>query len=246
MAKIQQETIHGLRAIIEAIHRGIEIEKVLLKTGLVGTIYNELIVLIRKEEIAHQYVPAEKIESYKLRSHQGVIALVSPVAYQDADEVLSEVLVTGKTPLFLILDHITDVRNFGAIARSAECAGAHAIIIPFKNSAKVTPDAMKTSAGALNSIPVCKVQNLKTYARNLRKQGVRIVAATEKGENVYTEADLTMPTAIIMGSEDKGIDEALLRLADEQVKIPIQGDISSLNVSVAASLMMFEAVRQRG
>lgn len=246
MAKQRQEMLFGIRATMEAIKSEKEIEKVLLRTGLSGNLFQELFDLIREKGVEYQFVPAEKIKSLDQHNNQGVIALIVPIPYQEVDEVIPQILAEGKTPLILILDQITDVRNFGAIARSAECAGVQAIIIPFKNSAKITPDSIKTSAGALYNIPVCRVQNLKTTARNLKKEGIRIVAATEKAEKVYTEGDFSLATAIIMGSEDTGIDDALLRLADEQVKIPITGSIQSLNVSVAASLMVYEAVRQRG
>ncbi len=245
MAKQKQEMLFGIRATMEAIKSEKEIDKVLIRKGLTGRLFQELFDLIREREIEYQFVPAEKINSLNQKNNQGIVALIAPIAYQEIDEVLPEILATGKTPLILILDHITDVRNFGAIARSAECAGVDAIIIPFKNSAKITPDSIKTSAGALYNIPVCRVQNLKTLVRKLKKERIRVVAATEKAEQYYTEADFSLATAIIMGAEDTGIDEALLRLADEQVKIPILGEIESLNVSVAASLMVYEAVRQR-
>lgn len=245
MAKQKQEMLFGIRATMEAIKSEKEIEKVLIRKGLTGRLYQELFDLIREKGVEYQFVPSEKIDSMNQQNNQGVVALITPISYQEIDEVVPQILAEGKTPLILILDQITDVRNFGAIARSAECAGVHAIVIPFKNSAKITPDSIKTSAGALYSIPVCRVQNLKTLARELKKDGIRIVAATEKAETLYTEANFTLATAIIMGSEDTGIDEGLLRLADEQVKIPILGSIQSLNVSVAASLMAYEAVRQR-
>ncbi|PXY01769.1 23S rRNA (guanosine(2251)-2'-O)-methyltransferase RlmB [Marinifilum breve] len=245
MAKQKQEMLFGIRATMEAIRSGKEIEKVLIRKGLTGRLYQDLFDLIRDESIEYQFVPAEKINSLNQKNNQGVVTLIAPIAYQEVEDVVPQIMAEGRTPLILILDQITDVRNFGAIARSAECAGVDAIIIPFKNSAKITPDSIKTSAGALYQIPVCRVQNLKTLVRNLKKEGIRIVASTEKAEKFYTEADLTLATAIIMGSEDTGIDEALLRLADEKVKVPILGQIESLNVSVAASLMVYEAVRQR-
>ncbi|MCT4603117.1 MAG: 23S rRNA (guanosine(2251)-2'-O)-methyltransferase RlmB [Marinifilum sp.] len=246
MAKQKQEMLFGIRATMEAIKSGKEIEKVLIRKGLTGRLYQDLFDLIRDEGVEYQFVPGEKINSLNQKNNQGVVTLIAPIAYQEIEDVVPQIMAEGRTPLILILDQITDVRNFGAIARSAECAGVDAIIIPFKNSAKITPDSIKTSAGALYQIPVCRVQNLKTLVRNLKKEGIRIVASTEKAEQYYTEADLTLATAIIMGSEDTGIDEALLRLADEQVKVPILGQIESLNVSVAASLMVYEAVRQRG
>lgn len=245
MAKQKQEMLFGIRATMEAIRSGKEIEKVLIRKGLTGRLYQDLFDLIRDESIEYQFVPAEKINSLNQKNNQGVVTLIAPIAYQEVEDVVPQIMAEGRTPLILILDQITDVRNFGAIARSAECAGVDAIIIPFKNSAKITPDSIKTSAGALYQIPVCRVQNLKTLVRNLKKEGIRIIASTEKAENYYTDADLTLATAIIMGSEDTGIDEALLRLADEKVKVPILGQIESLNVSVAASLMVYEAVRQR-
>lgn len=245
MAKQKQEMLFGIRATMEAIKSGKEIEKVLIRKGLTGRLYQDLFDIIRDESVEYQFVPAEKINSLNQKNNQGVVALIAPIAYQEVEDVVPQIMAEGRTPLILILDQITDVRNFGAIARSAECAGVDAIIIPFKNSAKITPDSIKTSAGALYQIPVCRVQNLKTLVRNLKKEGIRIVASTEKAENYYTEADLTLATAIIMGSEDTGIDEALLRLADEKVKVPILGQIESLNVSVAASLLVYEAVRQR-
>ncbi len=245
MAKQRQEMLFGIRAAMEAINSEKEIEKVLIRKGLTGPLYNELFDLIREKDVQYQFVPKEKIDALDQRNNQGVVAMIAPIPYQEIEDVLPQIMAEGKNPLILVLDQITDVRNFGAIARSAECAGVQAIVIPFKNSAKVTPDAIKTSAGALYNIPVCRVQNLKTLVRSLKKEGLRVVAATEKGEKMYTEADFTLATAVIMGSEDVGIDDALLRLADEQVKIPILGSIESLNVSVAASLMIYEAVRQR-
>ncbi|RUT73085.1 23S rRNA (guanosine(2251)-2'-O)-methyltransferase RlmB [Ancylomarina longa] len=246
MAKQRQEMLFGIRATMEAIKSGKEIEKVLIRKGLTGRLYQELFDLIREEEVDYQFVPVEKIDSLNQKNNQGIVALIVPIPYQEVEDVIPQIMAEGKNPLILILDQITDVRNFGAIARSAECAGVNAIIIPFKNSAKITPDSIKTSAGALYQIPVCRVQNLKTMVRELKKEGIRIVASTEKAEKNYTEADFSLATAIIMGSEDTGIEEALLRLADDQVKLPILGAIESLNVSVAASLMVYEAVRQRG
>jgi len=245
MAKQRQEMLFGIRAAMEAINSEKEIEKVLIRKGLTGSLYNELFDLIREKDVQYQFVPKEKIDALDQRNNQGVVAMIAPIPYQEIEDVLPQIMAEGKNPLILVLDQITDVRNFGAIARSAECAGVQAIVIPFKNSAKVTPDAIKTSAGALYNIPVCRVQNLKTLVRSLKKEGLRVVAATEKGDKMYTEADFTLATAVIMGSEDVGIEDALLRLADEQVKIPILGSIESLNVSVAASLMIYEAVRQR-
>ena len=240
-----EDLIFGVHAVIEAIDARKEINKIMIQRGMDKALFKELKEALANKKYTLQFVPAEKLNRLTQKNHQGVIAFISPVIYHEISDVLADVFERGDIPNILVLDRITDVRNFGAIARSAECAGVQAIVIPFKNSAKVTPDAIKTSAGALYNIPVCRVQNLKTLVRSFKKEGIRIVAATEKGENMYTEANLTLATAIIMGSEDVGIEDALLRLADEQVKIPILGAIESLNVSVAASLMIYEAVRQR-
>lgn len=246
MAKYKQECIFGIRAVIEAIQQEKEIDKVMLKQGIRGELFQQLFNLIRENNIPFQYVPDEVFRPFAARNHQGVLAEVAPVPYQDLTEVLDAVEAEGKTPFVLILDRVTDVRNFGAIVRSAECAGVNAVVIPTKNSAKISSDALKTSAGALYHIPVCRVLNLKKVVRELKFQrGIRVYAATEKAEKYYTEVDMTQPTAVIMGSEDKGIDEELLNIATECIKIPQLGEIESLNVSAAAAVIMFEGVRQR-
>lgn len=246
MAKYKQECIFGIRAVIEAIQQEKEIDKVMLKQGVRGELFQQLFALIRERNIPFQYVPDDVFKPFADRNHQGVLAEVSPVPYQDLNEVLDAVAAEGKVPFVLILDRVTDVRNFGAIVRSAECAGVHAIVIPNKNSAKISSDALKTSAGALYHIPVCRVQNLKKMVRELKFQrGIQIYAATEKAEKFYTGIDMNLPVAIIMGSEDKGIDEELLNIATDCMKIPQKGQIESLNVSAAAAVIMFEVVRQR-
>ena len=247
MAKYKQECIFGIRAVIEAIQQEKEIDKVMLKQGIRGELFQQLFNLIRENHIPFQYVPEDVFKPFADRNHQGVLAEVSPVPYQDLNEVLEAVAATGKVPFIMILDRVTDVRNFGAIVRSAECAGADAVVIPNKNSAKISSDALKTSAGALYHIPVCRVQNLKRIVRDLKFQrGICVYAASEKAEKYYTEVDMTLPTAIIMGSEDKGIDEDLLSIVTGQIKIPQKGQIESLNVSAAAAVILFEVVRQRG
>ena len=247
MAKYKQECIFGIRAVIEAIQQEKEIDKVMLKQGIRGELFQQLFNLIRENHIPFQYVPEDVFKPFADRNHRGVLAEVSPVPYQDLNEVLEAVAATGKVPFILILDRVTDVRNFGAIVRSAECAGADAVVIPNKNSAKISSDALKTSAGALYHIPVCRVQNLKRIVRDLKFQrGICVYAASEKAEKYYTEVDMTLPTAIIMGSEDKGIDEDLLSIVTGQIKIPQKGQIESLNVSAAAAVILFEVVRQRG
>ena len=247
MAKYKQECIFGIRAVIEAIQQEKEIDKVMLKQGIRGELFQQLFTMIRENNIPFQYVPEEVFKPFADRNHQGVLAEVAPVPYQDLTEILDRVEAEGKVPFILILDRITDVRNFGAIVRSAECAGVDAVVIPNKNSAKISSDALKTSAGALYHLPVCRILNLKKLVRELKFQrGIRVYAATEKAEKFYTGVDMTLPTAIIMGSEDKGVDEGLLNIATDCIKIPQKGQIESLNVSAAAAVMMFEAVRQRG
>jgi 23S rRNA (guanosine2251-2'-O)-methyltransferase len=232
--------------VLEAIQQGKEIDKVMLRKGIRGELFQTLFSAMRENNIPFQYVPEEAFKAFADRNHQGVLAEVTPVPYQDLNEVLDEAEALNKTLFILILDRVTDVRNFGAIVRSAECAGVTAIVIPNKNSAKISSDALKTSAGALYHMPICRVQNLKKIVRELKFQrGVKVYAATEKAEKYYTEVDMTVPTAIIMGSEDKGIDTELLNISSECVKIPQKGQIESLNVSAAAAVMLFEVVRQR-
>lgn len=246
MAKYKQECIFGIRAVLEAIQQGKEIDKVMLRKGIRGELFQTLFAAIRENNIPFQYVPEEAFKAFIDRNHQGVLAEISPVPYQELNEVLDEAMALNKSLFVLILDRVTDVRNFGAIVRSAECAGVTAIVIPNKNSAKISSDALKTSAGALYHLPICRVQNLKKVIRELKFQrGVQVYAATEKAEKYYTEVDMIQPTAIIMGSEDKGIDPELLNIATACVKIPQLGQIESLNVSAAAAVMLFEVVRQR-
>ena len=245
MAKFKQECIFGIRAVMEAINQEKEIDKVMFRKGSTGDLFQRLFVLVRERGIPFQYVPDEVFKPFAGRNHQGVLAEVSPIAYQNILEVVDEVIAKGEVPLVLVLDRITDVRNLGGIARTAECAGAHAILLPNKNSAKISSDAIKTSAGALYYLPVCREKNLKKPLRELRRRGLVIYAATEKAEQVYTDANLKEACAIILGSEDTGIDEELLSLSNERIKIPQFGKIESLNVSAAAAVLVYEAVRQR-
>ncbi len=240
-----EDFVFGTRAVIEAIRNGKTVDKVLIKKGLKNELFSELNQLIRENGIASQYVPVEKINRITRKNHQGVLAFISPIEFDNLDTVLPGIFESGKTPLLLVLDQITDVRNFGAIVRSAECAGVQTVIIPEKGMARIGADAVKTSAGAIHHLPICKVRNLEHTVRYLKESGLSIVAATEKGDKVYTDADFSGPVAIIMGSEDVGISDNLLQLADQQLKIPIMGQIESLNVSVSAALMIYEAVRQR-
>ncbi len=240
-----ENLIFGLRPIIEAIKSGKTIEKLFVQIGLKGDIYAELNALIKEKKIHYQSVPLEKLNKLTFRNHQGVVAYIAPVIYEQLDNVLMQASEAGKTPLLLILDRITDVRNFGAIVRSAECAGVDAIILPAKGAALINADAIKTSAGAIHKIAICKEQYLPSTLEFLKDSGIQVIACTEKSKEYYYTVDYTIPTAIIMGSEEDGISRDLLKLADKAVKIPINGQIESLNVSVAAGVIIYEAIRQR-
>ncbi len=238
--------IFGLRAIIEAIEAGRNIDKVLIRKDLAGSdLARELNAKIKEYGIVVQRVPIEKLNRITMKNHQGAIALLSPIEYQRLENIVPLLYEEGQTPLLLLLDGITDTRNFGAIGRTADCAGVNAIVIPERNSATVTPDALKASAGGLFYVPVCRERDIVKAVRMLKENGYHIVGATEKGAIPYTQADYKVPVAIVMGSEDTGISDEVLRLCDELVAIPILGQISSLNVSVAAGVMLYEAVRQR-
>lgn len=238
--------IFGIRAVIEAAEAGKNIDKVLVKRELQGELFKELQEVLRRYEIPMQRVPVERIERITRKNHQGVIAFTSAVAYQKLEDIIPFLYEEGKNPLIVVLDGITDVRNFGAIARTCEVAGVDAIVIPERGSVSVNADAIKTSAGALHTIPVCRERNLKDAILFLRNSGVKVVAATEKAADNYTAVDLTSPTAIVMGSEDEGVSNEIIRICDNLVKIPQFGNIQSLNVSVACGVMIYEVVRQRG
>ncbi|MBO4985559.1 MAG: 23S rRNA (guanosine(2251)-2'-O)-methyltransferase RlmB [Bacteroides sp.] len=241
----KNEMIFGVRAVIEAIQAGKDIDKVLVKRDIQSDLSKELFAALKGTQIPVQRVPVERINRITRKNHQGVVAFLSAVTYQKAEEVVPFLFEQGKNPFFIMLDGVTDVRNFGAIARTCECAAVDAIIIPAKNSVSVNADAVKTSAGALHTLPVCREQSLTSTLRYLKECGFRIVAATEKGDYDYTKADYTGPLCIIMGAEDKGVSYDNLALCDEWVKIPMLGTIESLNVSVAAGILIYEAVKQR-
>jgi 23S rRNA (guanosine2251-2'-O)-methyltransferase len=237
--------IFGLRAVIEAIEAGKEIEKILIQRGIAGELFNQLRKALRGSEIPFQIVPPEKIKRLTNKNHQGVIAFVAEVTYYRSEDLLPKVFEEGKTPLLLILDRVTDVRNFGAIARSAECAGVDFIIIPSRGSAQINADAIKTSAGALHRIPVCRENNVKETITYLKEYGLQVIACHEKTDKLIYACDFSKPTAIIMGSEDTGISAEYLKLCDYSVKIPMPGKTPSLNVSVATGIVLFEAIRQK-
>ena len=245
MTEKNKNYIYGIHSIIEAINSGKEIDKLILSKQAGGELFKDLFTLARANNVPTQFVPLEKLNKITFKNHQGAIAYISEVSFHKIEHIIPTLYEEGKTPFILILDSITDVRNFGAIVRTAECAGVHAIIIPDKGSAPVNSDAVKTSAGALHSVPVCRVKSLNQVISYLKNSGIRIVAATEKVKNRYYETDFSLPTAVIMGSEDEGIQESLLQLADDSVCIPLSGNIASLNVSVAAGILLFEVLKQR-
>lgn len=241
----KNEIIFGVRAVIEAIQAGRDIDKILLKKDIQSELSQELLSVVKGHDILVQRVPVERLNRITRKNHQGVIAFVSAVTYQKVEDLVPFLFEQGKTPLFVMLDGITDVRNFGAIARTCECAAVDAVIIPMRNSVTVNADAVKTSAGALHTLPVCREHSLTGTLCFLKESGFHIVAATEKGDYDYTRADYTNPLCIIMGAEDKGVSYDNLALCDEWVKIPMLGTIESLNVSVAAGILIYEAVKQR-
>ncbi|MAJ05594.1 MAG: 23S rRNA (guanosine(2251)-2'-O)-methyltransferase RlmB [Crocinitomicaceae bacterium] len=232
----QEDLTFGIRSVIEAIKQGKTINKILLQKGLTGELIKELLILVNKEKIIVQKVPIQKLNRMVKKNHQGVIAMISPVAYHQIDWLVQEVYEKGEDPFILILDRVKDVRNFGAIARTAECFGVHAIVIPSKDSALITNDAVKTSAGALFKIPVCKVSSLNTAVDFLKGSGLKVFACTEKSETLINKVLINGPKALIMGSEEDGVDYKLLKMTDGNFKIPMSGSIASLNVSVACGI----------
>lgn len=241
----KSDYIFGIRAVTEALEAGKSIDKVLVRKDLGGELARELFAKLREYGTLTQRVPEEKLNRITRKNHQGVIALISPVTYHKLENLLPGLYEEGQTPFLLVLDGLTDTRNFGAIGRTADCSGVNGIVIPERHSVSVTADAVKTSAGGLFYVPVCRERDLKTSIRFLRESGVRVVGATEKGARDYTGIDYTGPVAIVMGNEETGISDEVLRLCDDLAAIPMEGNIGSLNVSVAAGIMMYECVRQR-
>ncbi|WP_313367937.1 23S rRNA (guanosine(2251)-2'-O)-methyltransferase RlmB [Sphingobacterium mizutaii] len=239
------QMVFGIRAVMEAIDSGKEIESLFVQRGLSGPLFAEFKALVKEQNLAFQQVPIEKLNRITRKNHQGVIAVISPITYQDIEDLLPTIYEKGETPLLLMLDGVTDVRNMGAIARTAECAGVHVIIVPKKGSAEINPDAIKTSAGALYKIPVCRQDSLGRVAKFLIDSGVQLVVSTEKTKESIYDVDYTTPSCIIMGAEDVGVSDDLIRIADKLAKIPMFGEIESLNVSVSAAVVIYEAVRQR-
>ncbi len=242
--RVAEDIVFGVRAVIEAVKSGRELNKILIQKGMNKDLFMELKSALAGENYPLQFVPIQKLDALTDGNHQGVVAFVSPVEYSNIENLIDELLEQGKKPVVLVLDRITDVRNFGAIARTAECEGVDAILIPSKGSALVTPDAVKTSAGALNRIPVCKTDDLKNSLFYLQQSGLRIVACTEKSSVPLYEVNLRGAVAIIMGSEENGITSDLLNMSDIRARIPMKGSIASLNVGVATGMVLYEKIRQ--
>ncbi|MCX7985464.1 MAG: 23S rRNA (guanosine(2251)-2'-O)-methyltransferase RlmB [Bacteroidales bacterium] len=241
----KSQIIYGIHAVLEGIRAGKEIERIVLKKEFTGPALGEILKYCREQHIPYQFVPAVRLDKITSKNHQGVIAFVSQISYQPIEQIVPQLYEQGEVPFLLVLDHITDVRNFGSIARTAECAGVHAIIVPEKGTALVNADAIKTSSGALHTINVCRVPQLVSTLKYLRDSGIMLFAATEKGTQLYTEIDYSKPSAIIIGSEGKGISPEILRICHSHIRIPVLGKISSLNASVATGIILYEKVRQQ-
>jgi 23S rRNA (guanosine2251-2'-O)-methyltransferase len=245
MIQANQKLIFGIHPLIEAIESGKELEKVFIQNNLQGPLAKELQFKLRDLKIPFQYVPMERLNRLTRKNHQGVVAYISDIIYHKIEHLLPSIFEKGKIPLLVMLDEITDVRNMGAIIRTAECTGADAVIIPQKGSAQINEETMKASAGAVNLMPICREPSLAEALHFLKSSGLQVIACTEKTDNPYTKTDYTLPTVIILGSEGSGISSELMKLSDAQVRIPLMGKIESLNVSVSAAVVLYEAVRQR-
>ena len=239
-----ENIIFGIRPVAEAIEAHKQIERIYIRKGAEGQLMMDLKDLMMRHHLRWQDVPVEKLNRLTRGNHQGVVAQIAAIEYVELTDILERV-PEDETPLVVVFDGVTDVRNFGGIARSAECAGAHGLITPLKNSAPVNADAIRSSAGALNNIPVCRVGSIRNTLKTLQAEGFQVVAATEKSRKLLYDADFKRPTVIVMGAEDKGISKEVLKLCDEQLAIPLIGRTESLNVSAAAAIMLFEVVRQR-
>ncbi|RZJ65663.1 MAG: 23S rRNA (guanosine(2251)-2'-O)-methyltransferase RlmB [Flavobacterium sp.] len=241
----QESQIFGIRAIIEAIRNKKEIDKVFIQKDAQGDLMRELMSALKRNNINFSYVPVEKLNRLTSLNHQGAVATIAPISFYDMETLINEVTESGKTPLFLILDQLSDARNFGAIIRTAECTGVNGIIVQKAGSAPVNGDTVKTSAGAVFNVPICKVEHIKDAIFYLQGSGIKTVAATEKTESSIYDINFNEPVAIIMGSEDRGVNPSVLKIVDEKAKLPMFGTIGSLNVSVACGAFLYEAVRQR-
>lgn len=242
--KKERDLIYGVRAVIEAIKAEREMNKIMIQKGMDKELFMELKEELKGKDFQLQFVPREKLDGLTDNNHQGVVAQVSPIKYHDIKELVEDLLEDGRKPFILVLDRITDVRNFGAIARTAECEGVDAILLPSKGSVQVNADAVKTSAGALNRIKVCRTDNLKDSLFYIQQCGLRLVVCTEKSKVPLYETNLRGAVAIIMGSEKDGVTQDLINMADISCCIPMKGEIASLNVGVAAGMAMYEKLRQ--
>ena len=241
----EKNYIFGIRAIIEAVEAGKTIDKLFIQKGLHNDLFAELWKLVREKRINYKHVPLEKINRLTRKNHQGVFAFISPIDFHNIEDVIPKLYEEGKNPLVLVLDRITDVRNFGAIARTAECAGVDTILIPEQNAAAINADAIKTSSGALHKVTVCRTWNLKLALQFMKESGIQLIGCTEKTQDDMYKPDYTTPTAIIIGSEEDGVSPEFLKMCDSRAKIPMNGKIASLNVSVATGVILYEAIRQR-
>ncbi len=245
MALKKKDLIFGIRTVIEAINAGKDFDKIQVQRGTQSPLLKELLAIAKENGVPIQFLPQEKFRIYSYKNHQGVIAVLSPITYQKIENILPAIYEKGEDPFILVLDEVSDVRNFGAISRTAECAGVHAIVIPDKGSAAINSDAVKASAGALYQIPVCRVHSLQAAVDLLKESGLQLIAASEKSDKDYTGVNFTGPLAIVMGSEENGVSHKILKLCNDTARIPILGSIDSLNVSVAAGILLYEALRQK-
>jgi 23S rRNA (guanosine2251-2'-O)-methyltransferase len=241
----KEHQIFGIRAIIEAINAGKEVDKVFIQKDAQGDLMQDLMKAMKKNSINFSYVPVEKLNRLTPNNHQGAVATIAPISFVSLETMVEKVMETGKKPLFLILDQLSDARNFGAIIRTAECTGVDGIIVQKQGSAPVNGDTVKTSAGAVFNVPICKVDHIKDAIFYLQGSGIKTVAATEKTEQNIYDIDFNEPVAIIMGSEDRGVNPSVLKIVDEKAKLPMFGSIGSLNVSVACGAFLYETIRQR-
>ncbi len=243
---MEQETqIYGIRAIIEALESGLAIDRIYLENGLKGGLAKTLQHLARKKGARVSFVPAQRLERFRDRNHQGAVATISPVRLEEYQPLIDRILSETETPLFLLLDGVSDVRNLGAIIRTAACTGVHAVLLPQGGVAPITADTVKTSAGAVFSVPLGRCPHIKDAVFYLQASGVQVVTASEKASSTIYETRLTGATALVMGSEEKGVSPAVLKLADQNARLPMSGTIASLNVSVACGVFLYEVVRQR-
>lgn len=241
----KEHQIFGIRAIIEAIQAGKEVDKVFLQKDAQGELMKDLLKVMKRNNVNFTYVPVEKLNRLTPNNHQGAVASIAPISFYEIENLVETILEKNNNPLFLVLDQISDARNFGAIIRTAECTGVDGIIVQKSGTAPVNGDTVKTSAGAVFNIPICRVEHIKDAIFFLQSSGIKTVAATEKTDQNIYDLSLNEPVAIIMGSEDRGINPSVLKIVDEKAKLPMFGTIGSLNVSVACGAFLYEAVRQR-